>query len=328
MGLCMCIVNVQVVDMSFFRLASRQPSCVARSWSVGSVGAHLWLGTLSDTLLLTEPQVGAVRAQENISRQYGKKESTLWHISRCLRRAKFWSWMSALVQSPLKLQSFYLLFILWLVFGILCGLRPLLTWIYPVIRVLLHAFISTSALFGPGRGSCVVCRCVVAQCWCFLHDWCACWSELPRCFCWGDRQMNSSSCCVFQSTLELWTADVTKERGRFVESELQPQKFDLGSHLGAWEPCVFFLMQAYNVEGSLVVGRERACHTSRGVCLGKKVDKALFLSSSAWKLLAYCIGIVGRSSFSSITAKKNKKNPTSLRSWLQPKMFYSFYKKL
>lgn len=87
----MCIVNVRVVDMSFFRLASHQPSCVARSWSVGSVGAHLWLGTLSDTLLLTEPQVGAVRAQENISRQYGKKESTLWHISRCLRCAKFWS---------------------------------------------------------------------------------------------------------------------------------------------------------------------------------------------------------------------------------------------
>lgn len=43
----------------------------------------------------------------------------------------------------------------------------------------------------------------------------------------------------------------------------------------------FFLMQAYNVEGSLVLGREQACHIPRGVCLGKKVDKALFLSSSA-----------------------------------------------
>lgn len=43
MGLC--IVNVQGVDTSFFRLASGQSSCVARSWSIGATGAHHLLGS-------------------------------------------------------------------------------------------------------------------------------------------------------------------------------------------------------------------------------------------------------------------------------------------
>lgn len=78
-----------------------------------------------------------------------------------------------------------------------------------------------------------------------------------------------------------------------------------------WEPKshVFFLVQAYDMEGSLVVGKEWACYRSRGVCLGKKVDKALFLISCARKLLVYCIGMVGRSSFNSVSTKKNRKTP-------------------